>query len=108
VTVAIPVVALLLSASFEGLRWQASLVLGILLCLAGNVAVLYGKGTREARRHPSELLRFRRFLQRQGRAQAAGDHLGDVVEVGRADLALVPGGEYPCASAANSACCRSE
>ena len=45
VTVAIPVVALLLSASFEGLRWQASLVLGILLCLAGNVAVLWGKGT---------------------------------------------------------------
>jgi len=45
VTVAIPIVALLLSASFEGLRWQASLVLGILLCLAGNVAVLYGKGT---------------------------------------------------------------
>jgi len=45
VTVAIPIVALLLSASFEGLRWQASLVLGILFCLAGNVAVLYGKGT---------------------------------------------------------------
>jgi drug/metabolite transporter (DMT)-like permease len=45
VTVAIPIVALLLSASFEGLRWQASLVLGILLCLAGNVVVLWGKGT---------------------------------------------------------------
>jgi drug/metabolite transporter (DMT)-like permease len=45
VTVAIPIVALLLSATFEGLRWQVSLVLGILLCLAGNVAVLWGKGT---------------------------------------------------------------
>ena len=33
-----------LSAHFKGLRWQASLVLGILLCLAGNVAVLWGKG----------------------------------------------------------------
>ena len=43
VTVAIPIVALLLSATFEGLRWQASLVLGILLCLAGNVAVLRGR-----------------------------------------------------------------
>jgi len=45
VTVAIPIVALLPSATFEGLRWQASLVLGILLCLAGNVAVLWRKGT---------------------------------------------------------------
>ncbi len=43
VTVAIPIVALLLSAFFEGLRWHASLVLGILLCLAGNVAVLWGR-----------------------------------------------------------------
>jgi drug/metabolite transporter (DMT)-like permease len=43
VTVAIPIVALLLSASFEGLRWQLSLVLGILLCVAGNVAVLWRK-----------------------------------------------------------------
>ncbi len=49
VTVAIPIVALLLSATFEGLRWQASLVLGILLCLAGNVAVLWGKGTSRRR-----------------------------------------------------------
>jgi drug/metabolite transporter (DMT)-like permease len=40
VTVAIPVVALLLSGLFEGLRWHASLVAGVLLCLAGNVAVL--------------------------------------------------------------------
>jgi drug/metabolite transporter (DMT)-like permease len=40
VTVAIPVVALLLSGLFEGMRWNAPLVAGVLLCLAGNVAVL--------------------------------------------------------------------
>lgn len=40
VTVAIPVVALLLSGLFEGLRWHPSLVAGVLLCVAGNVAVL--------------------------------------------------------------------
>ena len=40
VTVAIPVVAVLLSSFFEGLRWHPSLGVGILLCLAGNVAVL--------------------------------------------------------------------
>jgi drug/metabolite transporter (DMT)-like permease len=40
VTVAIPVVALLLSALFEGLEWHPSLVAGMLLCLVGNVAVL--------------------------------------------------------------------
>jgi drug/metabolite transporter (DMT)-like permease len=40
VTVAIPVVALLFSAFFEGLGWHPSLIAGILLCLAGNVAVL--------------------------------------------------------------------
>jgi drug/metabolite transporter (DMT)-like permease len=45
VTVAIPVVALLFSALFEGLRWHTSLGLGILLCLAGNVAVLRGRST---------------------------------------------------------------
>jgi len=43
ITVAIPIVALFLSACFEGLRWHPSLVLGILLCVAGNVAVLWGK-----------------------------------------------------------------
>jgi drug/metabolite transporter (DMT)-like permease len=43
VTVAIPVVALLLSAAFEGLQWHLSLVVGILLCLAGNIAVLWKK-----------------------------------------------------------------
>lgn len=40
VTVAIPVVALLFSALFEGLQWHPSLVVGMALCLAGNVAVL--------------------------------------------------------------------
>lgn len=43
ITVAIPIVALLLSACFEGLRWHPSLVLGILLCVAGNVSVLWRK-----------------------------------------------------------------
>ena len=43
VTVAIPIVALLLSAAFEGLQWHLTLVLGILLCLAGNIAVLWKK-----------------------------------------------------------------
>jgi drug/metabolite transporter (DMT)-like permease len=41
VTVAIPVVALLLSGAFEGLRWNALLVVGVLLCVAGNVSVLW-------------------------------------------------------------------
>jgi len=40
VTVAIPVVALLLSGLFEGLHWSPLLALGVLLCLAGNVSVL--------------------------------------------------------------------
>jgi drug/metabolite transporter (DMT)-like permease len=43
VTVAIPVVALLLSGLFEGLRWHGSLIVGMTLCLAGNVAVLTGR-----------------------------------------------------------------
>jgi drug/metabolite transporter (DMT)-like permease len=43
VTVAIPIVALLLSACFEGLQWRLSLGAGILLCLLGNVAVLRGR-----------------------------------------------------------------
>jgi drug/metabolite transporter (DMT)-like permease len=43
VTVAIPVVAVLLSGLFEGLRWHPSLLVGILLCVAGNVAVLRSK-----------------------------------------------------------------
>ena len=39
-TVAIPVVALLFSALFEGLEWHLTLVAGMALCLAGNVVVL--------------------------------------------------------------------
>lgn len=37
---AIPLVALLMSTCFEGLRWHAATVLGIVLCLAGNFLVL--------------------------------------------------------------------
>jgi drug/metabolite transporter (DMT)-like permease len=37
---AIPIVALLLSTAFEGLRWQAYTVFGITLCVAGNILVL--------------------------------------------------------------------
>jgi drug/metabolite transporter (DMT)-like permease len=40
---AIPIVALLLSTAFEGMRWHAFTVLGIALCLAGNVLVLRRK-----------------------------------------------------------------
>jgi len=36
----IPIVALVVSTCFEGLRWHAATVLGVLLCLAGNVLVL--------------------------------------------------------------------
>ena len=43
VGVAIPIVALLLSALFEGMQWHLSLGIGILLCLCGNVAVMRAK-----------------------------------------------------------------
>jgi drug/metabolite transporter (DMT)-like permease len=39
-SVAIPIVALLLSTLFEHLQWQAAMAVGIALCLAGNVLVL--------------------------------------------------------------------
>ena len=39
-SVAIPVVALMLSTLVEGLRWQIVMVTGIALCLAGNLLVL--------------------------------------------------------------------
>jgi drug/metabolite transporter (DMT)-like permease len=48
-TVAIPIVALLLSTLFEGLRWQIYTVLGIALCLAGNILVLGRRRRRTAR-----------------------------------------------------------
>lgn len=38
--VVIPVVALALSTALEGLRWHAWLVLGVALCLLGNILVL--------------------------------------------------------------------
>jgi drug/metabolite transporter (DMT)-like permease len=38
--VATPLVALVLSTCFEGLRWQPSLALGVALCLGGNLLVL--------------------------------------------------------------------
>ncbi len=41
---AIPVVALLLSGLFEDFRWQAGTIIGIALCLAGNVLVLRRPG----------------------------------------------------------------
>jgi drug/metabolite transporter (DMT)-like permease len=53
VTVAIPVVAVLLSGLFEGLRWHPSLLVGILLCVAGNVAVLRSKAAPAASAPPS-------------------------------------------------------
>jgi len=37
---AIPIVALLLSTAFEGLRWHPYTVLGIALCVGGNILVL--------------------------------------------------------------------
>jgi drug/metabolite transporter (DMT)-like permease len=39
-SVAIPIVALLMSTCFEGLHWQAATFLGMLLCLVGNFLVL--------------------------------------------------------------------
>jgi len=44
VAVAIPLVALLLSTLFEGLRWQPEMIAGLILCLAGNVLVLRRTG----------------------------------------------------------------
>jgi drug/metabolite transporter (DMT)-like permease len=40
---AIPIVALMFSTAFEGLRWQAFTLVGIALCVAGNVLVLRRK-----------------------------------------------------------------
>jgi drug/metabolite transporter (DMT)-like permease len=39
-SVAIPIVALLLSTLFEHLQWQATMAASIVLCIAGNVLVL--------------------------------------------------------------------
>jgi drug/metabolite transporter (DMT)-like permease len=40
VAVAVPVLALVLSTLFEGVRWQMAMAVGIALCLAGNLLVL--------------------------------------------------------------------
>jgi drug/metabolite transporter (DMT)-like permease len=40
--VMVPIVALVLSAAFEGFRWQTSTLLGVALSLAGNLLVLPG------------------------------------------------------------------
>ncbi len=42
----VPIVALLLSTLFEDLRWQAPMVVGVLLCVAGNVLILRGSNRR--------------------------------------------------------------
>ena len=44
---AVPMIALLLSTAFEGLRWEASMLTGVLLSFAGNVLILRG-GERRA------------------------------------------------------------
>jgi drug/metabolite transporter (DMT)-like permease len=41
--VLIPIVALLLSTVYEGYRWQAISVIGVLLALAGNILVMQGR-----------------------------------------------------------------
>ena len=47
-----PVVALVLSALFEGLHIDANIVIGVLLALAGNVVILTAAG-RKAQSKPS-------------------------------------------------------
>ena len=44
---AVPVIAVLLSTAFEGLRWEAPMLVGVFLCVAGNVLILRG-GERRA------------------------------------------------------------
>jgi drug/metabolite transporter (DMT)-like permease len=48
-SVAIPIVALLLSTLFEHLQWQATMAAGIVLCLAGNLMVLRPKNGERVR-----------------------------------------------------------
>jgi len=43
---AVPVVALLLSTLFEDLQWQTPMVIGVMLCIAGNVLILRGSERR--------------------------------------------------------------
>ncbi len=44
---AVPIVALLLSTLFEDLQWRVPMVIGVMLCIAGNVLILRG-GERKA------------------------------------------------------------
>jgi drug/metabolite transporter (DMT)-like permease len=39
---AVPIVALLLSTLFEDLQWHVPMVIGVMLCIAGNVLILRG------------------------------------------------------------------
>jgi drug/metabolite transporter (DMT)-like permease len=43
---AVPVVALLLSTLFEDLQWHIPMVIGVMLCIAGNVLILRGSEKR--------------------------------------------------------------
>ena len=43
---AVPIVALLLSTLFEDLQWQTPMVIGVMLCIAGNVLILRGSERR--------------------------------------------------------------
>ncbi len=51
--VAIPMVALLISTFFEGLRWEWSLALGVALCIGGNVLVLAPTAVRKPGPEPA-------------------------------------------------------
>ena len=42
----VPIVALLLSTLFENLQWQIPMVIGVMLCIAGNVLILRGSNRR--------------------------------------------------------------
>ena len=43
VGVMVPIVALVISAAFEGFHWQALTFVGIAISVAGNVIILRGK-----------------------------------------------------------------
>jgi drug/metabolite transporter (DMT)-like permease len=47
--VMVPIVALGLSAVFEGYRWHAAVWLGVILSLAGNALMLPRRGVRQSR-----------------------------------------------------------
>jgi drug/metabolite transporter (DMT)-like permease len=47
-SVAIPIVALMISTVFESFEWHSATVVGLLLCLSGNVLVLRTGRTKPA------------------------------------------------------------